>query len=108
MAESRSRVAIAGAGLPAPIPQWEVRTDDGRLRRVDFGWPTRRVAGEFDGRVKYGRLVRPGETAGDAVFREKVREDGLRAAGVRVVRWTWDELDRFAPVAERLRRALTR
>lgn len=106
--ESRSRVAIAAAGLPAPIPQWEVRTADGRLRRTDFGWPTQRAVGEFDGRVKYGRLLRPGQDAGDAVFEEKVREDALRDLGLGVVRWTWVDLRRFDPVAERLGRVLNR
>jgi hypothetical protein len=55
--------------------------------------------------VKYGRLLRPGETPGDAVFAEKLREDAFRDEGLRVVRWTWADLDNFAPVAERLRRA---
>ena len=54
--ESRSRVAIARAGLPPPVPRWEVRDSAGRLvGRVDFGWPEQGVVGEFDGRVKYGR-----------------------------------------------------
>lgn len=105
--ESRSRVAIAAAGLPAPVLQWEVRGADGTwLGRTDFGWPGRRVVGEFDGRQKYGELVRPGQEPGDVVFAEKVREDALRDAGYRVVRWIWSDLDHFAPVAARLRRLL--
>ncbi|MGI9003582.1 MAG: type IV toxin-antitoxin system AbiEi family antitoxin domain-containing protein [Pseudonocardia sp.] len=104
--ESRSRVAIARCVLPVPVPQWEVRSDAGvLLGRVDFGWPELSTVGEFDGRVKYGRLLRPGETAGDAVFREKRREDDIRDAGERFVRWVWDDLDRFDRVAQRLRRA---
>jgi predicted transcriptional regulator of viral defense system len=106
--ESRSRVAIASAGLPKPQPQWEVRNAQGRLLgRGDFGWPEHGVIGEFDGRVKYGRLLRPGEDPGEAVYREKLREDDLRAEGMTVVRWTWHDLDNFHPVAARLRRALT-
>ncbi len=104
--ESRSREALLRAGLPAPLLQWEVFSGTGRwLGRADFGWPERRTVGEFDGRVKYGRLLRPGQEAGDAVFEEKVREDAIRDQDLRVVRWTWFELDAFAPVAERLRRA---
>lgn len=103
--ESRSRVAIQRAGLPAPVPQWEVRAGDGRLiGRVDFGWPQLRTVGEFDGRVKYGRLLRPGRTSGDAVFAEKVREDELRAERLWVARWIWDDLDRFERIAARLER----
>jgi hypothetical protein len=39
--ESRSRVAIAAAGLPTPVLQWEVRAEGtgGFVGRVDFGWP---------------------------------------------------------------------
>jgi len=73
---------------------------------VDFGWPAAGVVGEFDGRVKYSRLVGPGLTPGEVVFREKRREDALRAAGMAVVRWTWEELTNFDPIAARLRRAL--
>lgn len=103
--ESRSRVALWRSGLPAPVPQWEVRSADGSfVGRVDFGWPELRTVGEFDGRVKYGRLLRPGREAGDAVFDEKLREDALRGELLSVVRWTWDDLGRFEAVAARLRR----
>ncbi|GAA4698289.1 hypothetical protein GCM10023215_40850 [Pseudonocardia yuanmonensis] len=64
------------------------------------------MVGEFDGRVKYGRLLPPGQEPGDAVFAEKIREDAIRAAGWTVLRWTWGELRDFGPVAARLRRAL--
>ena len=104
--ESRSRVILDRMRLPRPTPQWEVRSWRGRLLgRADFGWPELGTVGEFDGRGKYGRLLRPGETPGDAVFAEKLREDAFRDEGLRVVRWTWADLDNFAPVAERLRRA---
>jgi hypothetical protein len=103
--ESRSRVALYRAGLPDPAPQWEVRAADGRLvGRVDFGWPDLATVGEFDGRIKYGRLLRPGQQPGDAVYAEKLREDELRSLALGVVRWTWGDLDRFGPVADRLRR----
>ncbi|WP_037081025.1 type IV toxin-antitoxin system AbiEi family antitoxin domain-containing protein [Pseudonocardia spinosispora] len=107
--ESRSRVAIAMAGLPAPVLQWEVRAPSGRLiGRTDLAWPQHRVVGEFDGRVKYGRrLLKPGQTGGDVVFEEKRREDELRAEGLAVVRWTWQDLSSFAPIAHRLRQALS-
>jgi len=101
--ESRSRVAIARAGLPPPVPQWEVVRFDGHvLGRVDFAWPKLRVVGEFDGRVKYGRLLRPGQDPGDVVFAEKLREDAIRAEDLRFGRWTWTELDNFTLVAARL------
>ncbi len=100
--ESRSRVAIALAGLPPPELQWPVRLAAGTAW-TDFAWPDRRTVGEFDGKVKYGRLLRPGQEPGDAVYAEKLREDGIRAESWDVVRWTWADLDGFAPVAARLR-----
>jgi hypothetical protein len=102
--ESRSRVAIAAAGLATPVLQWDVIAGGRWLGRTDFGWPDRATVGEFDGRVKYGRLLLPGQEPGDVVFAEKRREDAMRAAGLRVVRWTWPDLHRFAPVADLLRR----
>lgn len=103
--ESRSRLAMCRAGLPRPVLQYEVRAGDGRfLGYVDFAWPELRTVGEFDGKVKYGRLLRPGQDAGDAVFEEKVREDAIRATEKRMARWIWRELDHFDPVADRIRR----
>jgi hypothetical protein len=90
--ESRSRVGMHLAGIPAPELQAEIRRADGSLvARVDFRWG--RVIGEFDGMSKYGRWLRPGETAADAVVREKLREDELQALGFLVVRWTWKDLE---------------
>jgi hypothetical protein len=61
--ESRSRVAIRVAGLPPPELQVVLHSAEGRpLGRVDFWWEKWGVVGEFDGRVKYGRLLRPGQS----------------------------------------------
>jgi hypothetical protein len=100
--ESRSRIAIARAGLPTPALQVPVPLPAGTAY-ADFGWPARRVLGEFDGKVKYGRLLRPGQDPGDVVYEEKVREDEVRAQRWEVVRWRWADLDDFAPVAARIR-----
>ncbi len=89
--ESWSRAQVIEAGLPVPTLQREVRGRSGRTYRCDFCWGEKLV-GEFDGIVKYGRLLRVGEDAADAVIREKAREDDLRAAGLMVVRWTWKTL----------------
>jgi very-short-patch-repair endonuclease len=42
------------------------------------------VIGEADGLGKYDYIA--------VLRREKVREDRLRALGMTVVRWTWDEM----------------
>lgn len=96
------------AGLPAPELQHKVcAAADGRfLGEVDFWWRAARLVGEFDGKVKYGRLLRPGEDPGDAVYREKRREDALRDDGNRVTRWGWIDLDDFRSTANRLRHHL--
>lgn len=102
--ESRSRVAIHSAGLPKPALQYAVPLCAGGTAYADFAWPVLRTVGEFDGQIKYGRLLRPGQSAGDAVFAEKRREDAVRAEDLGVVRWTWVDLDHFAPTAARLHR----
>jgi hypothetical protein len=76
--ESRSRHLMWSQGLPLPELQYEVRDGGTLLGTTDFAWPKYGLLGEFDGKVKYGRYLRPGEAPGDAVFREKKREDLLR------------------------------
>lgn len=107
--ESRSRIALRRLGLPRPELQVPVTDGQGRLvGRCDFGWAEHRTVGEFDGRVKYGRFLRPGQTAADAVYEEKIREDAIRDMGWQVARWTWLDLDRPRILAERLGRAFAR
>lgn len=107
--ESLSRCALHSAGVEAPTVQYEVRDAPGRLvGRSDFAWEGHRTLGEFDGRVKYGRLLKPGETAADAVYAEKMREDALRDLGWQVVRWTFADLKTPEVIADRLLRAFAR
>jgi hypothetical protein len=106
--ESRSRVILHRWGLAPTGLQFDVLRDDGSsIGRTDFVWEEQRVVGEFDGRIKYGRLLRPGQTPGDAVFEEKRREDAIRDEGWRVVRWVWSELPAAHRIAARVRRATT-
>jgi hypothetical protein len=105
--ESRSRVLLNRWRLPPSALQFEVRSGDGRLiGRTDFAWEEHRLVGEFDRRVTYGRFRRPGEDPGDAVFREKGREDSIRDEGWGVVRWTWSDLRQPHRVAARVRRRM--
>jgi hypothetical protein len=82
-----------------PPPDWQVTIvdSDGFIGRVDCSWDDTRVLGEADGRLKY-------VTAED-LYREKRREDRLRATGRRVVRWGWRDL-RSPHLAARIRVAL--
>ena len=107
--ESFSRIRLRDAELPLPLLQYEVVDDNGLLiGRCDFVWPARRTVGEFDGLVKYGRYLKPGETAGQAVHREKLREDALRDHGWQVARWTWDDLWKPQKIIDRIERAFAR
>lgn len=107
--ESFSRVVFDRDGLPPPQPQFEVFTDDGMLvGRTDFGWPALRTLGEFDGREKYLRYRREGETIEEFVLREKEREDAIRDLGWQLVRWVWADLFRHGVIADRLLRAFQR
>ncbi|GAA4895443.1 hypothetical protein GCM10025789_11160 [Tessaracoccus lubricantis] len=89
--ESISRWLLSQSGLPMPQLQVEL-TSHGELARVDFFWPELGLIGEFDGKVKYGRTLKPNQDPGEVVFAEKRREDGLRAQGYLVIRWTWADL----------------
>lgn len=106
--ESRTGYLCWSQQLPAPTPQYEIRDRTGRVvARVDFAWPEYGVFLEFDGRIKYERLLREGETSADAVVREKRREElicGL--TGWRCIRITWADLFHPERTAARIRAAL--
>jgi len=91
--ESVSRVAIAQVGFPRPELQTRHRNPRGGSYYTDFEWPEFHVVGELDGLSK---SVKPeylhGMTPGDAVVKEKVREDDLRAEGNTVARWIPDDV----------------
>jgi hypothetical protein len=108
--ESLGRHLMWTQHLPEPQLQFEVRDEWGNvLGTTDFAWPAYGLLGEFDGMMKYGRLRRDGETPGDAVEREKKREDALRAeTGWLMVRLIWAELFRPGPTAAKIRRQLER
>lgn len=89
--ESWCRAQLIDGGLPLPRLQVRYALPDRRDAFVDFDWD-RRLVLEFDGFVKYGRLLRPGDTAGDAVLREKVRQDRIEAQGPKLIRVIWRDL----------------
>lgn len=91
--ESRSRVRLAELGLPTPALQQEFRNGHGEVdARVDFDWADFGACGEYDGKTKYGRLLRPGQSVEDVVMSEKKREGVLRGHGRWTIRWSEDEL----------------
>ena len=102
--ETRSFVLFFNHGLPLPVPQYPIidgrpRDRPGRLRVAGLG-----VFLEFDGKVKYEKLLRPGQRASDVVIAEKERErDICRLTGWRCIRITWADLARPAATAAMIR-----
>lgn len=107
--ESVSRVRMHLDGLPAPELQQDILGPDGKvIARVDFLWREQQLVGEFDGLVKYGRLLKPGQQTQDVVVDEKIREDRIRDEDHGVVRWIWPDLRERWVLRDRIRRALDR
>lgn len=106
--ETRGRWLFRCHGIPTPELQFEVRRADGSIAGItDWAWPECRAFGEFDGELKYGRLLRPGQEAGDVVFEEKRREDELRElTGLTMIRLIWSDYDRPMETVRRVQRVL--
>ena len=99
--ESRTRVQIRHAGLPAPQLQIDLYTPDGEfIGRTDFLFEKQRTVGEFDGMTKYGRLLvsrvpdsLTPERVSQLLVAEKAREDAIRRLPRAVARWIWNDLE---------------
>lgn len=88
--ESVTRVKFFRFGIPIPELQHKVFDSAGNLVGIaDFYWELYRHLGEFDGKVKYLKYLRPGESPTDCVFREKRREDRMRAGSQGMSRFDW-------------------
>jgi len=97
-------------GLPAPEPQYKVRDRSSKVvARVDFAWPELGLFIEFDGLIKYEKLLQDDESASDVVVREKRREDLVcELTGWSCLRLVWADLDRPDHTAARIREKLFR
>jgi very-short-patch-repair endonuclease len=84
--ETRTRLALLAAGLPAPQLQFDIPTAEG-LFRADFAWPELMVILEFDGESKYFDY-RP---TPDVLLAERRRENALVVEGWTVVRARWSD-----------------
>lgn len=106
--ESRTLHLLWKQHLPSPQPQYLVRNSRGVVvARVDFAWPEFGVFLEFDGKVKYLRHLREGETPAQAVIREKRREELVCGiTGWRCIRIVWSDLHRPKRTADRIRATL--
>lgn len=95
--ESWVRVACAMAGLPAPVPQYEVVQDGVWLARVDLAWPEHRVIVEYDGEHHFEGLQ---------IAKDDVRLKALVVAGWRVIRLSAADLRNTDDVVGRIAMAL--
>lgn len=106
--ESRTGLFLHDRSYPEPECQWIVHRPDGRVAGiVDFVLHSLRLMIEFDGEVKYGRLLKPGQTISDVIRAERARERLLEdLTGYRMIRIVWSELDSPTALDERLRRSI--
>lgn len=74
--ETRLRLLITDSDLPRPVAQYRVLVEGRFVARVDFAWPERKVALEYDGLWH----AEPGQFA-----RDRERLNRLREAGWTVV-----------------------
>ncbi|PYY50159.1 hypothetical protein [Curtobacterium sp. MCBD17_023] len=99
--ESFTAVRLVELGDVDVEPQHEFRHPDGGMSRVDFWLPRLGVVIEFDGRQKYrDPSMTGGADPADVLWREKLREDRIRAlpevrAVVRVTWWHLVDPDRL-------------
>ena len=97
--ETRLRLLLHRSGMPLPVAQFEVRSGGRFVARVDFAWPDRRLAVEYDG-VWHGDPQQFPE--------DRRRLNRLAAAGWRVHFVTKEDMRRpdelLAGVAAALRR----
>ncbi|MGY1849200.1 hypothetical protein [Blastococcus sp. SYSU DS1021] len=75
--ETRLRLLLHRSGLPRPVAQFSIRDAEGFVARVDFAWPDRKVAVEYEGAWH-------GETR-QQVAADRRRLNRLTAAGWTVV-----------------------
>ncbi len=85
--ETLSRDLFRKLCLPIPEPQFAVRTRAGS-HRLDFAWKEKRVALEFDGKIKYFDY----KPTDEAIFEERRREKALMEDGWRFIRVEWKDL----------------
>jgi hypothetical protein len=105
--ESRFFHLVWRNSLPLPVPQYVVEDGPITVARLDFAWPRLRKWVELDGKVKYEKLLRPGERASDVVLKEKAREQLVRRlTGMDCDRYTWADVENERRTVARLRRFL--
>lgn len=105
--ESRTYHFLWRHHFPCPEPQLEIRDGQSFRAYLDFAFPDLGIWIEFDGKEKYLRHRRKGESVVDAVIREKQRESYIcELTGWRCIRITWADLSDPAKLERRIRAAI--
>jgi very-short-patch-repair endonuclease len=95
--ETRLRLLLHRSTLPRPVAQYSVRTNDRFVARVDFAWPGRRIALEYEGNWHGER---------QNVAKDRRRLNDLSAAGWRVIFVTAGDLRNPERLLARIEAAL--
>jgi hypothetical protein len=100
--ETRLRLLLAGAGLAPEELQHRLCDDRDRcFARLDFAWPSRKLAVEADGREHHDKP--------EALYRDRQRQNDITLAGWLVLRFTWyDVVHQPEWVISQVRSALAR
>jgi hypothetical protein len=108
VAETRTYFMCRQQGLPSLEPQVVVLDEGGQeFARVDFAWTELGVFLEFDGRIKYERYRREGETLEECLMREKKREERIcQLTGWVCILIGWADLENPVATAARIRKVL--
>ena len=89
--------------------QVEIRDTGGRfLARADLGCDEAATLIEYDGFVKYGALLKPGQRPEEVVFQEKRREDTVREQGHLVARVVDADFHDLPRLIDRISRTMAR
>ena len=89
--ETRTRLALLGAGLPEPLLQQAVFVGGQLVGVLDMYWPEQGVFVECDGMVKYADPWR-GRTPAEVLWEEKRRQDRLLDVDLHGVRIAPEDL----------------
>jgi hypothetical protein len=95
--ESRVRLACHLAGLPHPVPQYEVYENGIFLGQVDLAWPAAKLIVEYEGEYHFDELH---------IVKDDARYARLVAAGWRVIRLSSIDLRDLDAVVTRIRAVL--
>src|SRR5689334_4146585 len=101
------RARRCGGGPTVTACRWPFAAPSGRLAgRVDLLLPTLGLMVEFDGLVKYGRLLKPGQSIEEVIKEERHREVLLEElTGLRMFRVVWPDLEAPRRLLARAERA---